>query len=667
VAFAVSSAVMGAGAGAEAAGAASGPTAVQSPNGPSVKLIFATGGETGAVTFTGLLGEKIHVDTSGGTFAANCDLQVTLLKLNGTPLSGPVCGGQSGTTTTVALPRDGTYTVRAVAGAAATGSVRVGVKRTGPIASITPEARPLTVAVTSPSQQRRFGFVAGAGAVYTVNATNGSLPGCSAYRISILRPDLSVLASGEACGAGVFIDRTAIPSNGVYRVEVLNLGGGTGSVDLALYKITDQTGVANLDGTPINVKIKQPGQNARFTFSGTSGRKVSVAASASTFVGCDALVLRLVRPDGSQVTESGTCGSAALIDATVLDVTGTWTAVFDPVGGSPGTAIVAVYDVVDQTGPITLDGTAVVFSSTVPGKNAAVTFSGTSGQTVSVNTTGGTFPGCNAYELRLLRPDGSILGSAPGCGSSAFLEPKTLDMTGTWTAQVDPDGAATGSVTMHAYKVVDQKGKIALDGTAVNFTSTVPGKNLRATFSGALGQRVSVNATGGTFTGCDAYGLRLLRPNGSTFASIGTCGSSVLLDAVSLDVAGTWTVLVDPVGATTGGVTVQAYTVVDQTGSISPGGAAQPVSTSVPGENARFTFGGTSGDSRTVTVGSSTFPGCFAFHVSLVRPDGSVRSTVGGCAAGVTLGPALLDATGSWTVLFDPVGPSTGTATVTLT
>jgi hypothetical protein len=37
------------------------------------------------------------------------------------------------------------------------------------------------------------------------------------------------------------------------------------------------------------------------------------------------------------------------------------------------------------------------------------------------------------------------------------------------------------------------------------------------------------------------------------------------------------------------------------------------------------------------------------------------------CGPSLVLGPQALDATGTWTILVDPVGDETGTATVKLT
>jgi hypothetical protein len=397
------------------------------------------------VWFDALAGQKVRAVLSAGTFASNCDLQATFLRLDGTPFSDPACGGQSATLPWIRIRRDGIYKLRLAAGGHATGTVTVAIRSTRKISSITANARPIRVALNGTSPVRRFGFVARRGEAYTVNATQGTLPGCAAYRISILHPRRHVLSSSDACGRAAFIDQTVATTDGTYRVEVENVGGGTGGLDLALYKIADSFGSANLDGVSRTLRIGQHGQNPRFVIAATPGQKISVVASASTFIGCEALFLRLLRPDGSQQTEVGTCTSDAFLDATVLDEPGEWHVVVDPVGPSKGWVNVAFSNVVDQTGSIAPGGTAVGFSSSTPGKNARFTFSGTSGDSRTVTVTNSTFPGCSAFDVALVRPDGSILKQGGSCSARLTLGPSTLDATGTWTVLFDPAGAATGT------------------------------------------------------------------------------------------------------------------------------------------------------------------------------------------------------------------------------
>jgi hypothetical protein len=81
------------------------------------------------------------------------------------------------------------------------------------------------------------------------------------------------------------------------------IGGATATLS------TDQVeSIAPGTANPIASSI--PGQNARRTFSGSAGQQVNLQITNSTFVRCPALNFSILRPDGSQLAENGTCNVA---------------------------------------------------------------------------------------------------------------------------------------------------------------------------------------------------------------------------------------------------------------------------------------------------------------------------------------------------------------------
>src|SRR6185369_10520164 len=93
------------------------------------------------------------------------------------------------------------------------------------------------------------------------------------------------------------------------------------------------------------------------------------------------------------------------------------------------------------------------------------------------------------------------------------------------------------------------------------------GQNARYTFSGTVGQQMSMNLTNNTYTGCNAVVVSVLQPSGATVGSAGACTSGTgFMDSITLPVTGTYTVLVNPQGTTTGSVTVLLNTFADVTG-----------------------------------------------------------------------------------------------------
>lgn len=117
-----------------------------------------------------------------------------------------------------------------------------------------------------------------------------------------------------------------------------------------------------------------------------------------------------------------------------------------------------------------------------------------------------------------------------------------------------------------------------------------------------------------------------------------------------------------------GTANVQAWTVTDVTGTIAPADVV-PVSLATPGQTARLTFNGVTGQkyttSATVTTGAF---GC-SWSVTILKPDltplGGPAQTCNGTS--LSLGPLTLLNTGTHTIVVNPASNSTGAANVTLT
>jgi hypothetical protein len=171
------------------------------------------------------------------------------------------------------------------------------------------------------------------------------------------------------------------------------------------------------------------------------------------------------------------CTATAFLDAVTLDQAGTWTVLVDPQGAATGTATLAAFNANDEKGLIQLDGTPVSVNVTSPGQDSSWHFDGTVGESVSASVTSATFPGCSAFRLRLVRPDGTDLGSVASCNDTAALNGLLLDQTGTWSIIVDPQGDGTGTATLTAPGTTDQTRAITVGGAPVNVLLSSPGQN----------------------------------------------------------------------------------------------------------------------------------------------------------------------------------------------
>ena len=393
-------------------------------------------------------------------------------------------------------------------------------------------------------------------------------------------------------------------------------------------------------------------------FDGTAGQRVSLK-----IVPGPTSLVTMYKPDGTTLATKSTGIFTDLIEPTVLPRTGTYTVNVDPGGpggGGTGTVTVTAYDVpADVSGSITADGSTTNVVITTPGQNASLTFSGTSGQRVSLYAPSGG-PSGTAY---LKSPDGTTLNSlAHGGASSHFMEPLALPTTGTYSLFIDPAVAATGTVTLNLYTVpADVSGTITADGSTTNVVITTPGQHASLTFSGTSGQRVSLKAPSGGPSGT----TYLKNPDGSTLASVASGGvSSHFLEPVVLPTTGTYSVFVDPGAAATGTVVLNLYTVpADLSGTLTINGSAVGVTLSTPGQNGSYTFSGTASQQVTVRVTSNTM----SVVVTLKKPDGTTLTSKTSSASSFNLTQQTLPTTGTYTVVVDPQTSSTGSLNVAVT
>ena len=314
--------------------------------------------------------------------------------------------------------------------------------------------------------------------------------------------------------------------------------------------------------------------------------------------------------------------------------------------------------------PIVAGGEPVTVMTTAPGEDAMLAFSGAASQRISLLISGVTIgsSSCCSAKVSILNPDGSKLVPPTYVGTSGgFVDTRTLPANGAYTVVVDPQGTATGSATLTLYDVPpDATASTAPGGGPVTVTTTVPGQNAQVSFSGSAGQRVSlkVNAS------CCSIRISILSPGGSTLVPPTYAGSGTFFDTRTLPASGVYTIVVDPQGAATGGVTLTLYAVPpDVTGSIVVGGAPVTVTTTVPGQNAQLSFTGVTGQTVSLQVSKVTVS---ISHLSILAPDGqAVVAPTAVFTSGRTF-TISLPLTGTYTIVIDPDSAYVGSMTLTL-
>ena len=548
-----------------------------------------------------------------------------------------------------------TISASAAAGTTATASVSGTVPQ-----SIAPGGAPVTVSMPNPGQSALLAFSGTSGERISAAVTNPTIRLAS---IAITNPDGSSLAPSTLFGSGGgFVDTRTLAQTGTYTIRVSPYSTYTGSATVTLYDVPpDVSGPIAADGSATGISIGTPGQNARLTFSGVAGDRVSLNVGRGTLASA---YVSIVNPDGTNLASPGMFGTAGtFLDARTLPQTGTYTVFINPNNAYTGSTTMNLYTVPpDQVVAGSAGGPTVGLSLGTPGQNGRVTFAGSAGQRVSVQLSADTIRQVN---VSIIRPDGTSVGSAtlmvPGGG---FVDTRTLPVSGTYTVLVDPGTTATGSTQVTIYDVPpDMSTTVTPGGAPVTVTTGTPGQNAVATFAGTAGRRVSLSVSGLTMS---QMKVSIVNPDGSTLASpqLMVPGGG-FVDVRTLPATGTYQLVVDPQGPATGQARLTLYDVPpDPAAAVSIGGPGAVVSTPVPGQNASVTFTAAAGQALTVRLTASTYS---LAKVTLLNPDGSTLVGTRYYGTGGMTFTATTGAAGTFTVAIDPQQSYTGTTTVAVT
>ena len=144
-----------------------------------------------------------------------------------------------------------------------------------------------------------------------------------------------------------------LPQNGTYTVHIDPQGSGTGHMSLDPELVPgDPVYPILANGVVVGGTNGGAGQNALFTFTGSTNQKISLVVSNSTMGSANVSILK---PDGSTLVSSFSISSGSgYVDTTTLPANGTYTIKADPSGTNVGSADFRLYTVpAVATGTIT--------------------------------------------------------------------------------------------------------------------------------------------------------------------------------------------------------------------------------------------------------------------------------------------------------------------------
>jgi hypothetical protein len=413
------------------------------------------------------------------------------------------------------------------------------------------------------------------------------------------------------------------------------------------------TGRLTIGGASLTASITSS-KVALIVFDATAGQQVTVGFS-SISPSLTAFDVTVYRPEGPALASPQAIGFfGGDVHIAAVPTTGTYQILIDPQGTYSGNVTVTLSQDL-AVGPLVVGGSAVTANITRPGQRASTTFSGTSGQPLSLHSDSAS---TSQLALTVTKPDGTTFVTGGFVATDGTVHWNPLPATGTYTLVVDPQYAPTLSFNLLLSEALAATGTVG--GSAVPLTISRAGQRARVSFDGTAGQRISIGLSSSTLTGAS---LSVLKPDGTTLAgpfSIGTAAGAV--DLAPLPSTGTYVIQIDPSSNYTGSITLTLSE--ELTGSITPGGSAVTVSITRAGQRARLTFTGTAGQRISMKTTGVTIAQA---AVSILRPDDSTQASL---TANLNttgfVGPTTLPSTGTYKVLIDPTAVNTGDLTVIL-
>ena len=337
-----------------------------------------------------------------------------------------------------------------------------------------------------------------------------------------------------------------------------------------------------------------------------------------------------------------------------------------------GSAISSVFTMVPEVITSgTINGPPVLVTTASAGQRALLTFSGSTGQALGVLL---SQCGIIQSDVSVLKPDGSALIAPTLVGlAGGFLE-AALPVTGTYTVIIDPRMNYSGSVTVTLHNTPDVSLTGVHGGPKFQVGINLPGQNARIQFSGVAKQHIALAFEQIQIPESD---ITVLQPDGSPLMGPYLIGAQRLLvdNESALPVTGTYTIVINPRGSSTGTMTMEIVQDLYGTVSIDTQIGKR---TNAYGSNVSWSFTGAAGQRISVLASGLSDRGTFIMAVSLRDSSGNTLATgsgfsdfcysTGDCflSQPVFMENIVLPANGTYEVYLNPSGLFTGGTSLTI-
>jgi RHS repeat-associated protein len=391
------------------------------------------------------------------------------------------------------------------------------------------------VTITTPFQKVVVSFAGTNGQRVALLGTADSI---EAYdEIKIRDPGGNVINTLSCCNP-IWSRTLELQQSGTFTITADPSAGRVGSLTLNLYDASTQTATlpaATTSGVSATIATTSPGQYAVFSFPATQGERVWLElAKADPYTG----FATLVPPNGPPYPYSAEIADGTSFDSPLtLAQTGTYKISTNITGPYTTTFTARLWELApDISDTISVGGTKTL-TFTTPSQNATITFSGTTGQRIALLGTNDTV---GAYDdISIRNPNGTVAKTLPCC-TEIWSRTLELGQSGTYTINVDPSGARTGSLTLNLYDATTQTATLpaaTTSGVSAQITTTSPGQYAAFYFPGTQGQTISLSVTKQhSYTG----DIALIAPSGAILYNAGITTSTTFGGDRTLTESGTY-------------------------------------------------------------------------------------------------------------------------------
>jgi YD repeat-containing protein len=310
----------------------------------------------------------------------------------------------------------------------------------------------------------------------------------------------------------------------------------------------------------------------------------------------------------------------------------------------------------DTTGTLTLNG-APVSVGLVLDQYGFYSFNATAGQKMNLEVT----DIIGDYDLRLFSPSGQFLTPFSSFNSNpAKAFTFTTSETGAYKLQVFPH-SPTLTLKLQL-KDPQPLNYIFANGDGIVLSSGVPPQTMRLLYTGVAGQRLTLasyfqQAQQGNATAQ----LSIYKPDGTLLIPATPIFPQAFVYRELPPLPANGRYIFEYIPPVSGSYTVQTqlYELIDPVAPITVDALPVTQVTTIAGQNLRYTFSGITGQRLLAvqTGGTISNP-----PLTWIKPDGSILASESGSA-----GVQTLPVSGTYTLLFDPVGNIVGDLSVRLT